>query len=591
MAVQNPPANVSAPETNTAAEDARLTAFLDAAYDAQLALSPEAMTYQGMKTDYDKLDDYTDAASQRSFALAERQLADMRAKFDPAKLGTSARLSYRLFEQAFTVRQRNFPFRDYGFPVSTNGSPAGDIPVFLINNHRVDNADDARAYIARIVETERVMREVADQMRRQAAAGIVPPQMVFAPARADAKKVLVGAPFTSGEPAPLYADFVEKVGALEIPQSEKDRLLTDARAALTGPFKRGFDTLFAALDEIEPKATSNDGAWRLPNGAAYYDARLAAITTTDLTADQIHRIGLEQVAAIRAEMEAVKVRIGFTGSLEQFFAAVKADPAYKYPDTAAAREAYLTDARAVIAKMMAAAPRWFHTVPKAPLEVRAVEEWRQDTAAVAFYNRPAPDGSRPGIYYVNLADMTQVQKPQVAGIAVHEGAPGHHFQIARAMELPGLPKFRKFGGYGAYVEGWGLYSERLGQEMGAYPTPIDEFGMLSLQIWRAIRLVVDTGIHSKRWSRDKAIAYFRANSSVSDRDTVKEVDRYINNPGQATAYMIGRLKIGELRAKAERELGNRFDIRNFHEVVLGNGALPLDVLEEEVDRYIAASRG
>ena len=223
-------------------------------------------------------------------------------------------------------------------------------------------------------------------------------------------------------------------------------------------------------------------------------------------------------------------------------------------------------------------------------EVRAVEAWRQETASVAFYNQPAPDGSRPGIFYVNLADMNQVQKPQVAAIAHHEGAPGHHFQIARAQELPDLPKFRRFGYYGAYTEGWGLYSERLAKEMGAYRDPYSEFGMLSLQMWRAIRLVTDTGLHAKRWTREQAIQYFRDNAPLSERDIIKEVDRYINNPGQATSYMIGQIRIAQLRKEAEQALGAKFDIRDFHEVVLANGALPLDVLGEQVQAYIAATK-
>ena len=239
---------------------------------------------------------------------------------------------------------------------------------------------------------------------------------------------------------------------------------------------------------------------------------------------------------------------------------------------------------------MEVAPRYFRVLPKAPLEVRAVEKWREGTASTAFYNPPSADGSRPGIYYVNLVDMNQTQKVQVAGISVHEGAPGHHFQIARQQELTGLPKFRKFGGFGAYMEGWGLYTERLGDEMGVITDPYDRFGMLSLQVWRAIRLVLDTGIHSKRWTREQAIAYFKANSSVSDTDIAREVDRYFNWPGQATSYMVGQLKIAELRRKAERELGDKFDIRDFHEAVLSQGALPLDLLEAQVNAYIAAAR-
>ncbi|QNE07297.1 DUF885 domain-containing protein [Croceicoccus marinus] len=572
-------------------EDARLLAFLDAAFDAQVALSPESLTSLGSRQEYDKLDDYTLEADARSLALAEQQLAEMRARFDPAALGPSVRLSYELFERQVERERESARFRAYGFPVSTNGTPAGDIPVFLINQHKVESVADAEAYIARLRDSERVMDETVAVMRQQAAMGIVPPKMVFEPAMADARSILQGAPFGAGEANPLWADFQEKVNALSIADAKKARLLAEGRAALVGPFRSGVETLIAGIAAIEPQAKGNDGAWSLPDGDAYYANRLAISTTTDLTADQIHAIGLEQVAAIRAEMEEVKREIGFTGTLEEFFAALRSDPAYMYPNTAEGREQYLEEARTLIANVMAKAPQYFERLPKAALEVRAVEPFREDTASVAFYNRPAPDGSRPGIFYVNLADMTQVNRVQTDAIAAHEGAPGHHFQIARAQELEGLPKFRRFGGYGAYIEGWGLYSERLADEMGVYTTPEQRFGMLSLQMWRAIRLVLDTGIHSKRWSRERAIDYFRANSPNSERDIRKEVDRYINNPGQATSYMIGQLKIAELRARAERELGQDFDIRAFHEAVLGQGALPLDALERQVEAYIARAKG
>ncbi|UYY59388.1 DUF885 domain-containing protein [Sphingomonas sp. S2-65] len=573
------------------AEDQRLLTFLDAAFDEAVALSPEQMTSLGLKTKQDRLDDYTDAAEARRLALAERQLAEMKRQFSPDRLSVTGRLSYRLFEKNVETARRQYQFRQYSFPVSTNGSPAGDIPVFLINEHRIDTVEDARAYVARLVDSERVMGEVSARMREQARQGIVPPKMVFAPARGDAQKVISGAPFDGGPDSTILADFRKKVSALKADDATKKQLIEQAKAALTGPFKRGFATLFAALDAIEPQAKGNDGAWSLPGGDAYYQSQLAFYTTTNLSADQIHQTGLAQVKAIRAEMERVKAQIGFKGSLEAFFDAIRTDPAYKYPNDEAGREQYLSDARAVIARMMATGPRFFHRLPEAKLEVRAVEKWRQETASVAFYNRPAPDGSRPGIFYVNLADMNQVNKQQVNAIAVHEGAPGHHFQIARAQELQGLPKFRRFGFYGSYIEGWGLYTERLAQEMGAYPTPDTEFGMLSLQIWRAIRMVVDTGMHAKHWSREQAVAFFQKNSPLSQRDIVKEVDRYINNPGQATSYMVGQLKIAGLRVKAQKALGSRFDIRDFHEAVLANGALPLDVLEEQVDAYIAAKRG
>ena len=579
----------AAPQAAT--QDEALLQFLDGAFDERLALSPESQTRLGLKTDYNKLDDYTDAAAVRAQAMAERQLRDMRARFQPEQLSESARVSYRLFEYEVERGRASSRFRKLRFPVSTNGSPAGAIPVLLINNHKFDTVADAEAYIARLRDTDRVMGEVAATMREQAAAGIIPNKVNFAPARADALKVVTGAPFDGGADSTLMADFRKKVEALDAPATTKAKLLADAGAALAGPFRQGYRALVAAIDEIEPQSKGNFGAWNLPDGAAYYADRLQSSTTTSLTADQIHDLGLAQVAAIRQEMEAIKREVGFTGTLEQFFDHIRTDPQFKYPNTEAGRETYLADARAVIASAMAAAPRYFRLLPRAALEVRAVEKWREATASTAFYNAPSADGSRPGIYYVNLIDMNQTQKVQVAGIAAHEGAPGHHFQIARQQELMGIPKFRKFGGYGAYMEGWGLYSERLANEMGVYKTPYDRSGMLSLQVWRAIRLVLDSGIHSKRWTREQAIAYFKANSSVSDTDIAREVDRYFNWPGQATSYMVGQLKIAELRARAERELGARFDIRDFHEAVLSEGALPLDILEEQVTRYIAAKQG
>ena len=584
------PASTSVVAVDRAAEDARLNAFLDAAFDAQLATNPQFLTALGSKELYDRLNDYTDSYAQQQMALEERQLAEMKAQFDPERLSPAGRLSYRLFEKSVVDDREAFPWRRHGFPASTNGSPMGAIPVFLINNHRIDTVADAEAYVSRLREVERVMREIGANMRDQAERGIVPPRFNFQPVREDGRRILQGAPFTAGADSAVFADFKAKVGRLDIAQSEKDRLIAAASEALTGPFRRGYDHFLATVDAIEPRATGNNGAWSLPDGAEFYGQRIRQSTTTDLTAAQIHEIGLREVERIHGEMERIKRQVGFTGTLQQFFAHINDGQQYKYPNTAEGREQYLADARRFIAQVMEAAPRWFRRLPQAPLEVRAVEEWRQQTDSVAFYTRPSADGSRPGIYYVNLADMNQVLKPQTEAISYHEGAPGHHFQIALAQELPGLPKFRRFGGYGVYSEGWGLYAELLGKEMGFYDEPISEFGMYSTSLWRAIRLVVDTGIHHQRWTRQQAIDYFMANGLLSLRDATKEIERYFNNPGQATSYMIGQLKILELRARAREALGDRFDIREFHAVVLENGPVPLDVLEELVDAWIATRR-
>ena len=572
-------------------EDARLNAFFEQAFQERIALSPQQMTSLGLKTDYDKLDDVSDAASARSLALQEAQLARMKAEFDPAKLSTQSRLSWRLFEYGVQQARLSNQWRDWGFQFAANGNPTTSLPVFLINNHRIGSVSDAEAYVSRIGEAERYMGQVATTLKARAAEGVVSPRFVFEPSIENTRAVITGAPFDNDADNPVWADFQKKVAALDADQATKDRLLASARAALTGPYKRGFDTVLTALAEVQPLADSDAGVWRLPNGEAYYNARLQLSTTTDLTADQIHQIGLDEVARIQRDMEAIKTQVGFEGSLQDFFVFLKTDPRFQYPNTPEGKEQYLTDARAFVAQVMAVAPQWFSNLPRAALEVRAVEPFREATASIAFYNSPAPDGSRPGIYYVNLSDMTQVLKPQIEGISYHEGAPGHHFQIAYAQEIEGLPRFRRFGGYGAYAEGWGLYAEQLGKEMGFYQDPYSDFGRLSTELWRAVRLVTDTGLHAKRWSREQAMDYFRQNSLLSERDIGKEVERYITNPGQATSYKIGELKIEELRAKAETTLGPRFDIKDFHAVVLGSGSVPLDVLVDQVDAWIAAGGG
>jgi uncharacterized protein (DUF885 family) len=486
--------------------------------------------------------------------------------------------------------REGYRWRWHRFPVTNNGSPMGAIPVFLINNHRIDTVADAEAYVARLGAVERVMGEIASNVRHQAELGIVPPRFNFDPVRADGRRILTGAPFDAGADSALLADFKAKVGRLQIADGEKARLIAAASAALTGPFRRGYEAMLAALDAIEPRASGNNGAWSLPDGGAYYAAQLRARTTTTLSADQIHAIGLTQVARIQSEMRAIMTRVHFTGTLQQFFHMMMTDPRFRYSNDEAGRQQYLTDARADIAAVMQVAPQWFRRLPRAALEVRAVEPWRQATAAVAFYNRPSADGSRPGIMYVNLGDMNNVLRPQVDGTSFHEGAPGHHFQNALAIEMEGLPKFRRFGFYGAYLEGWGLYAEGLAKEMGFYRDPYADFGRLSLELWRAVRLVVDTGIHSRRWTRERSIRYFIDNTLLSQGNIVREVERYFDDPGQATSYMIGQRRILELRDRARRQLGTRFDIRDFHAVVLENGAVPLDTLSALVDAYIADRR-
>ena len=580
-----PPA-AAAPAT----EDARLAAFFEEAFQEALRQSPEALTQLGMKERYNELGDYTDAAAKKNFDLGEAQLARMKREFDPARLSPASRLSFRLFEDGIVRGRDLFRFRFHQYAVTSTGTAMSGIPVMLINSHRVDSVADAEAYIARLKAVERVGGEVAADIDYRTGRGLISPSFVFPRVIPDTRKQLVGAPFDAAADHAVWADFKKKVEALQADQATKARLLAAARAALTGEYRRGVQAVLASLERMGAKANSTDGVWRLPDGEAYYAAAVSFSTTTDLTPDQIHATGLSEVARIHAEMETIKARVGFAGTLAEFFASVKADPKLHYPNTPEGKARYLADATAIVRDYMAVAPTQFSTLPRGTVEVRAVEAWREATAPVAFYNPGTPDGSRPGIFYVNLADMNQVQMVQLDAIACHEAAPGHHFQIARSFEQAELPMFRRFGFYGAYVEGWGLYAEKLCKEAGLYQDPYDDFGRLSLELWRAARLVVDTGIHAKRWSRDQAIQYFRDNTLMSELDIAREIDRYISGPGQATSYKIGQLKILELRDKARAALGPKFEIREFHEVILGNGSLPLSVLEEEVDAWIARKK-
>lgn len=567
--------------------DAALVEALDAAFMEAARTSPEGLTGLGLKERYGELDDYTAQGAADALALAERQTADILARFGQADLSEQGQLSLRLLADGLAQQQRLFQYRRHQYLITKGGSVMSSLPVMLMNQHRVDDVPDARAYISRLVATQRVMTEVAADFRDRAAAGFAPPALTYQPNLATGRAVISGAPFDGGEPSPLWTDFQTKVNGLDIPEGEKVELIGDARAALTGPFKAGYETFLAAIAEVGEGRTANDGVWALPDGAPYYEAMLGFYNSTDDTADWIHETGLAEVARLRGEMEVIKDRVGFDGDLQAFFQHLRTDPQFQYPNTPEGKEAFLEDSRRYIAQAMDIAPQWFHALPQAPLEVRAVEAWREQTASTAFYNQPSQDGTRPGIYYVNLADMTQVSKPSAEGIAYHEGAPGHHFQIARAMEQPGLPMFRKYGFYGAYAEGWGLYAEKLGKEMGFYQDPYSDFGRLTMEIWRAIRMVVDTGIHTRRWTREQAVQYFTENSMVAPLTIDREIDRYICSPGQATSYKVGMLKILALRAQARARMGDRFDIRDFHEVVLAAGAVPLGVLQERVEAWAA----
>ena len=563
-----------------------LNDWFQARYEDELARSPMTQTYLGMKDKQGQLDDASQLADDETAALAKSWLEDMRRNFDIDRLDKQTALSYRLFEFAIEDQLASHKFAGNEYVFQHMGGPHSDFPSFMINFHSVDTVEDAQGYIARLNEAQRYLGQYADKAQAQFENGVVLPKFVYGKISEASRNVISGAPFSEGEDSPLFADIQDKINGLSIGQDQKDQLIKDAETALLSVVQPAYLALLNMFTEHEKAASKDDGAWKLPDAESYYAARLRHYTTTDMTAEDIHEIGLQEVARIQDEMREIMKQVGFDGSLKKFFDFLRSDPQFVFSNDDEGRESYMTEATEIIDDMKGRLDSLFITKPKADILVKRVEPFREATAFGAFYNRPAPDGSRPGTYYINLKDVKEQPKYLMQALAYHEGIPGHHMQIAIAQELEGLPKFRTLGGHTSYIEGWALYSEAIPKELGLYTDPYKDFGRLSMEIFRAARLVVDTGIHTKKWTREEAVQYYLDNIPNPEGDVRAEIDRYIVWPGQATAYKIGMIKIQDLRKNAETRLGDTFDIREFHDVILANGSVPLKVLEELVDDWI-----
>ncbi len=578
-------ASAQSASAEAAAQNAELKAFFDQVDAENLAAAPQGKAYRGIRDgDYGKWNDPSDAAEAAAFARGQKALATMKARFDPEKLSPEDRLSYRLFEYQAERSARAHPYRKNEYIFDQMNGAQSQMPAFLINIHSVKSKQDAEAYVQRLQGMGPQMDALVAESRQRSEAGVMPPKWVYPFVLDDARNVIKGAPFDEGAPSTLLADLTKKVEALDIAAPEKAALIEAGRQALIGSVKPAYQRLIAEMERQQAIAPTDDGIWRLKDGAAYYAQLLANYTTTDLSADQIHQIGLDNVARIHGEMREIMKKVGFKGSLQEFFAFVRTDDRFYFKT----REDYLATVDTRLKAMQAKLPDYFATLPKAPLTVKAVEAFREKSAGKAFYQSPAPDGSRPGTYYVNLYNLKDMASTELEALAYHEGLPGHHLQRAVQTELGDLPPFRRFGGVTAYTEGWGLYSEELGKDMGFYEDPYSDFGRLGMELWRACRLVVDTGIHHKRWSREQAIQYLTDNTPNPPGDISKAIERYVVYPGQATAYMIGKLKIMELRDKAQKTLGPKFSFARFHDAVLRSGPVPLTVLEERIDAWIQA---
>src|SRR6266403_955834 len=562
-----------------ATESKRANEFFDKCWDETVARHPVDESFYGIKTHYDQLEDLSDEKAAADLKALQDQLATLHREFKLESLHAPTQLSYKLFELEVERAAEEFRFRNDVYPISQMRGVHAQIPTFLINVHKVDSEKDARAYITRLNAIPKLFDQVIVNLRTCEAKGVVAPKFVFPLVVAACHKVIGGVPFDeSGTDSPLLADFKKKVGALkERNDAARSKLIDEAKGALSNSVKPAYEKLIGFLEDQSKWANDDAGVWKFPDGAQFYKMALGHTTTTNLSADEIHQLGLKEVARIHGEMEKICEKVGFKGDLSGFFKFMREDPQFYLPDTDEGRAKYLAKAVQIVDEMKKRLDELFITKPKADIVVKTVEKFHDSSAGAAFYQQPAPDGSRPGMFYVNLAH--------------HEGIPGHHMQIAIAQELTGIPKFRKLGArFTAYTEGWGLYSELTPKEIGMYQDPYSDFGRLSLELLRAARLVVDTGMHAKKWTRDQAIDYLKQNTPNSEGECVDAINRYIVMPSQATAYKIGMLKILELREKAKHELGTKFDIHQFHDVVLTNGALPLDVLEDLVNRWIKSKQ-
>ena len=595
---------VSASATVTSSESARdvedesvrINTWFEEQYEEELAFSPIQQTFLGVTENNDKIDDFSLEAQLEQLNWKRESVAEMRSSFDYEQLNADAKISYDLWEYQLAAIEASSQFRINGYVFEQMNAIHSFFPQLLIAFHTVEDVDDMQAYVSRIEATEVALDQLVTLSQEAAAAGVRPPRFAFESVIDSAGQIITGAPFTNGDDSAIWADAQQKIATLReaetINQTQADALADAARAALLDHWQPAYERLIAwQQEDIVNTSEISQGVGALPDGEAYYNERLANQTTTDLTADEIHQIGLDEVARLKAEMEVIKNSVGFDGDLRAFFTMLrdsKDDQRHYYPDTDEGRQAYIDDAKAAIENIKAELATYFGILPKADLEVRRVEPFREQPGAAQHYFPGTPDGSRPGIYYAHLSDMTAMPKGELEVIAYHEGLPGHHMQIAIQQELESVPTFRTQAGFTAYSEGWGLYSELLAKEMeGTYTDPYSDFGRLGSEIWRAIRLVLDTGLHAKGWTEEQAVQYFLDNSAITEAQARSEVQRYMVLPGQATSYKIGMLKILELREKAEQALGDKFDIRGFHDAVLGGGAVPLSVLETMVDQWIA----
>jgi uncharacterized protein (DUF885 family) len=534
----------------------------------------------------DELDDESIAAGDRLFAII-RDARDTALAYDDDKLDATDRRSKEILLSLLDVMVEAERFRFHTYPVNQMFGVQNEFPTFMDDTHQVHDIEDAEDYVTRLSKVGVKFDQVLEGLHHREDLGILPPQFVIDKVLAEMTAFVD----TPAEEGILYTGLVRKMEEAGFDEDDRLKLAAAARRQIETTVYPAYGRLIDYFREIDPKVDGNYGVWHLPDGDAMYRLALKIFTTTDYTPQEIHETGLAEVERIQTEILGILAGEGrdVSAGFEAAMAALADDPSFYYPDTDEGREQILGDYREILDEISAGLDSAFDVRPTAALEVRREAEFKEKTAPGAHYEPPAMDGSRPGAFVANLYDIKATPKYGMRTLAYHEGIPGHHFQIGIQMEQKELPFFRRLIPFSAYSEGWALYTERLAWEMGFEKDPYDNIGRLQAELFRAVRLVVDTGIHYGRWSREQAIDYMLANTGMAESDVVAEIERYFVMPGQACSYKVGMMKILELRERSRAELGDRFDLRDFHNVVLTNGSMPLTLLDEVVEQYVQAT--
>lgn len=508
--------------------------------------------------------------------------------YDRSALQGQTALSYDILHWFLKNQIEGIPFTWHSYPVNQMYGVQNELPRFMASIHYIGSVDDAEDYVTRLTKFGAKFDQLLEDLRLREGKNIIPPRFTVEEVLTEMKG------FRGADPKAniLYTSFAERLDKLDgVDAGTRERLEQAAAAQITGTVYPAYDRLIAYFEQLLSKALTNDGVWKLPNGDAYYDYMLRQNTTTTMNADQIHELGLKEVARIEGEMDAILRAEGYTeGTVAERMIKLGEEERFLYPNTDEGRKEMLDAYRSILDEVLAGLPQYFGRLPKAKLDVQRVPPFAEQGSAGAYYEGPSMDGARPGVFYANLRDLNEQPKFGMRTLSYHEGVPGHHLQVALQTELTGVPTFRSILGFTAFAEGWALYAERFAWEAGYEKDPYDNLGRLSDEMLRAVRLVVDTGIHHKRWTREQAIEYMYAKTGQAHASVVTEIERYFVMPGQATAYKVGMLKILELREHAKQVLGDRFDIRQFHDVVIGNGAMPLEVLEQQVNQWLKKRR-